>query len=158
MLKTYINNRSKNSKIGKGVLDVLEVHLTSPEWATALLPAWELFTESLGEVLGVTEWVLTVKKIQAFELDSDITIVNLKQNLDHYSNLNTNIIPGSMSEGAGDINDIGSNLLDLEAHDQVTGEVSSSLGMVADGGSSWETENVRDGSTDELEGVVLIAR
>ena len=61
--KTYSNNRSKNSKIGKRVLDVLQVNLTSPEGATALLPAWVLSTESLGEVLGIANWVLAEKRM-----------------------------------------------------------------------------------------------
>ena len=66
-------------------------------------------------------------------------------------------LPGSLSKSARNIVDIGSHLLDLESHDQVSGEINSSLGMVADGGSSREGENFRDGSTDELEGMVLVA-
>ena len=62
-----------------------------------------------------------------------------------------------MAKSAGNIIDEGSNLFDLEVHDQVSREVNTTLGMVADGGSSREGENFRDGSTDELEGVVLVA-
>ena len=66
-------------------------------------------------------------------------------------------LPWSLSKSARNIVDIGSNLLDLEAHDNISWEVSHSLGMVADGRGSREGENIRDGSTDELEGVTLIA-
>ena len=62
--KTYSNNRSKNSKIGKRVLDVLQVNLTSPKGATALLPAWVLSTESLGEVLGIANRVFAEKSMK----------------------------------------------------------------------------------------------
>ncbi len=68
------------------------------------------------------------------------------------------ILPGSLTRSARNIVDIGGNLLHLEAHDQVSGKVSSSLGMVADRGSSGEGENIRDRAADKLEGVVLIAR
>jgi hypothetical protein len=65
-------------------------------------------------------------------------------------------LPRSLAKGARNIIDVGSNLLHLEGHDQVSGKVNASLGMVADRGSSGEGENIRDGSTDELEGVVLV--
>jgi hypothetical protein len=65
-------------------------------------------------------------------------------------------LPRSLAKGARNIIDVGSNLLHLEGHDQVGGKVNASLGMVADRGSSGEGEHIRDGSADELEGVVLI--
>ena len=51
------------------------MNLTSPEGATALLPAWVLSTESLGEVLGIANRVLAEKSIkvgvtQCFELNN----------------------------------------------------------------------------------------
>ena len=71
--------------------------------------------------------------------------------------LNNKNLPGSLSKSARNIVDIGSNLLQLESHDQVSGEIDSTLGMVANGDCSREGEDIRDGSTDELEGMVLVA-
>jgi hypothetical protein len=59
---TYSNNGSQNAEVGKRVLDVLQVNLTSSEGASALLPAGVLSTKSLGEVLRVANFIFTVKK------------------------------------------------------------------------------------------------
>ena len=66
-------------------------------------------------------------------------------------------LPRSLAKSARNIIDVGSNLRHLEAHDQVSGKICAPLGVVVDGGSSREGEDIRDGSTDELEGVVLIS-
>ena len=62
-----------------------------------------------------------------------------------------------MAESARNIIDEWSNLFDLEVHDQVSREVNTTLGMVADGGSSREGENIRDRAADELKWVFVIA-
>ncbi len=64
-------------------------------------------------------------------------------------------LPWALSKSAWDVIDEWCNLLDLESHDQVRGEVNSTLGMVADGSSSGEGEDLGDGAADELEWVVL---
>ena len=61
-VKNYLDNGSKNSKLRKRVLDVLQVHLAGPEGAAALLPAWVLTAKSLGEVLGLANGIFTVKR------------------------------------------------------------------------------------------------
>jgi hypothetical protein len=65
--------------------------------------------------------------------------------------------PGSLSKSARDVISVGSNLLQLEAHDQVHGKINSSLSMVAKGDWARKGENLRDGAADELEWVVLVA-
>ena len=124
------------------------MNLTSPEWASTLLPARVLSTEFLGEPLRVANFILTVKKTivkTVFRFKGfDITCLQFS-------------LPRALSKSARNIIDIGSNLLDHEVHDQVRREVDSTLGMVADGGSSRESENIRERSADELEWVVLIA-
>jgi hypothetical protein len=65
--------------------------------------------------------------------------------------------PGSLSKSARNIISVGSNLLQLEAHDQVHGKINSSLSMVAKGDWARVGEDLRDGAADELEWVVLVA-
>ena len=67
-VKNYLDNSSKNTKIRERVLDVLQVHLTSPEGATALLPAWVLTAKLLGEVVWVADFILAVKIIRKFQM------------------------------------------------------------------------------------------
>ena len=66
-------------------------------------------------------------------------------------------LPRTLSQSARNIVDIGSNLLQLESHDQVSGKINSSLGVVAESDWTWVGEDFRDGATDELEWVVLVA-
>ena len=49
------------------------------------------------------------------------------------------------------------NLLQFESHDHVNWEVSDPLGLVAQGSSAREGKDIRDRSTDELEGMSLKA-
>ena len=58
---THSHDLSQRSKVGEVVLDVLQVDLSSSEWATALLPAGVLVTDLLGEVLRVADLILAVK-------------------------------------------------------------------------------------------------
>ena len=66
-------------------------------------------------------------------------------------------LPRTLSQSARNIVDIGSTLLQLESHDQVSGKINSSLGMVAESDWTGVGEDFRDGATDELEWVVLVA-
>ena len=59
---TYSNNGSQSTEIGKWVLDVLQLDLTSSEGTSALLPAGVLSAKRLGEVLRVANFVFTVNK------------------------------------------------------------------------------------------------
>jgi hypothetical protein len=58
-LKSYSHNSPQDTKVRKVVLDVLQLDLSSPEWAATLLPTWVLSTEFLGEVVGLTDSILT---------------------------------------------------------------------------------------------------
>ena len=60
--KTHSHDLSQRSKVGEVVLDVLEVDLSSSEWATTLLPAGVLVPDLLGEVLRIADLILAVKK------------------------------------------------------------------------------------------------
>ena len=53
-------------------------------------------------------------------------------------------LPRSLAKGARNIADLVSNLLHLEGHDQVSWKVNALIGMVADGSSSGEGEDIRD--------------
>ena len=52
---------SQRSKVREVVLDVLQVDLSSSEWATTLLPAGVLAADLLGEVLRVADLIFTEK-------------------------------------------------------------------------------------------------
>ena len=63
-----------------------------------------------------------------------------------------------MSSGARNIiGDWNRDLPQLEVHDKISWEILLPDGMVAELGRAGELEDFRDGSADELEGVVFIA-
>ena len=61
-LKSYSHNSPQDTKVRKVVLDVLQLDLSSSEWAATLLPAWVLSAEFLGEVVGFAYSILTKQK------------------------------------------------------------------------------------------------
>jgi hypothetical protein len=58
-LKSYSHNSPQDTKVRKVVLDVLQLDLSSSEWAATLLPAWVLSAKFLGEVVGFADSIFT---------------------------------------------------------------------------------------------------
>jgi len=56
---TYSHNCSKNTKIRKSILDVLESISSRLEWAATMLPAGVLGTECFCEVLRFADFIFT---------------------------------------------------------------------------------------------------
>ena len=69
---------SQRSKVGEVVLDVLQVDLSSSEWATTLLPAGVLAADLLGEVLRVADLIFTEKGEKLLEISVLSMLYNVK--------------------------------------------------------------------------------
>ena len=69
---------SQRSKVRKVVLDVLQVDLSSSEWATTLLPAGVLAADLLGEVLRVADLIFTEKGEKLLEISVLSMLYNVK--------------------------------------------------------------------------------
>jgi hypothetical protein len=65
---TYSHNCSKNTKIRKGILNVLESISSSLKWAATMLPTWVLGAQSLSEVLRFADLIFTKIKINYFNI------------------------------------------------------------------------------------------
>jgi hypothetical protein len=70
---TYSNNGSQSTEIGKWVLDVLQLDLTSSEGTSTLLPAGVLAAKCLGEVLGIANFILAEKQNSWLQIIEDAT-------------------------------------------------------------------------------------